>query len=49
MRGFADVLPMPNCSLDFAFITCFSAQGQETCLNADLLVNSKIVNVQMTL
>ena len=47
--GFADVLLMPNCSVEFAFITCFGAQGHETCLNADLLSNSKSLNVQIML
>ena len=40
---------MPNCSVEFAFITCFGAQGHETCLNADLLSNSKSLNVQIML
>ena len=47
--GFADVLLMPDCSVDFAFITRFGAQGYETCLNADLLSNSKSLNVQIML
>ena len=45
--GFADVLAMPDCSGYFAFITCFGAKGHETCLNADLLTNSKSLGVHI--
>jgi len=47
--GFADVLLMPDYSVDFALITCFGTQGHETCLNVDLLSNSKSLNVQIML
>jgi len=45
--SFADALVMPDCSVCFAFITSFGAQGHETCLNADLLSNSKSLNAQI--
>ena len=47
--GFADVLLMPDYSVDFVLITCFGTQGHETCLNVDLLSNSKSLNVQIRL
>ena len=48
-RGFADVLLMPDYSVDLALIICFGAHGHETCLNADLFSNSKSLNVQIML